>query len=503
MFYATQNRLTAPALVVLTIYGVVLFVLAWFHTIGQDEAQAWNIAAASQYPWDVLIHGEKEGHTPLWHIFLWFLLPFSVDAVPYATACFALIFGFLLLRDRPFPLWICSLLIFGYFTLYDYPTIPRPYIIAMLFASLYASALYNRCHNLIYLSLLLSMVAFSSAFGVLLSVPLGVLGLTILWQDGWRPTFSKALVASVSIYVVTLVAAFYFIVFPLATNEYAVNIVTGGRAWEKDVAQAVLSSVFPHFIQLPLGIGGWLSSTEPGGLVVRIMCVLVVAATCLLLFSLRTGLLAWVVAILIISVGAKYSGTGIVRHLGHLYIAAFAIVWVAMRSGPVFRNIALKRVVKVGIAPVLIGVLFYHALLGLAGVYLSVKTPQATGRILANYLEQHIAAPQLLITNNTHDIGHVMAYLDIEVFDTVCGCWQRSADMSKSRKWDPVVLQEQWCHLYGAEKVEYALISTEDELPMDSRFRMLKQFMPLTRDNTDGPLQLWELTQQGVEQCKS
>ena len=163
----------------------------------------------------------------------------------------------------------------------------------------------------------------------------------------------------------------------------------------------------------------------------------------------------------------------------------------------------MNRSVRLGILPILIGVLFYHAILGLAGVYTSIKTPQATGKILANYLQENIDAPHLLITNNTHDIGHVMAYLDIKVFDTVCNCWQERADMSKSRKWEPLVLHEQWCRLYGDENVRHAIISTKDKLPIDNRFRMVKQFKPYKRDNTAGPFQLWEMTAQGKKQCAS
>jgi len=483
-------------LAVLAVYSGTLFLLSAFHVIAQDEAQAWNIASASGTPWDILYHGEAEGHTPLWHFLLWLLKGFTVKIVPYFTSLLAILFAAILLRDEPFGLWICALFLFGYYTLYEYPSIPRPYILALVFSALFASALYRKQRNLIYLAVLLSIVAFSSAFGILLSVPLGVLALTMLWDDGWRPKFDFPLVTGLFLYLLAVSAAVYFVVFPLDTNDYAQVIVSGDRAANEKISEALVSAVFPHHRRLPLGIGEWFADTDFGVVVILAASFVVSVAVLALLVKRKQGVLAWIIAIVVISIGAKFSGTGITRHLGHLFIAAFCIVWAT--SGQArktsFTQVRLPAVI-------LVGVLCYHSVLGVAGVAYSVITPQTKGKEISEYIVENVSRPYRFITNNTHDIGHVMSYLDINVYDTVCDCWQRRADMSMSRAWEPTVMFEQWCRLYREENVQYALVSTEAPLPSDHRFQLMKEFGVGIRDNAGDRFQLWSMSSSGIDEC--
>lgn len=486
-------------LCILALYGTLLFVVGIFHVIGQDEAQAWNIAQASNYPWGVLHHGEAEGHTPFWHLILWLLTFFSVDVVPFFTAALALVFAAALLRDEPFSLWVCALLLFGYFTLYDYPTIPRPYVLALFFSAIYASSLYRGNRNLVYLSVLLSLIAFSSAFGILLSSALGVLGLTMLWHEGWRPTLSRQLLTPLGIYFSTLTAAAYLIIFPLASNEFSQKVVTGGRLGEVRFTDALVSSAFPHWKALPMGIGNLLS--QPSGQWFLVSSTVIVALSVLAILAKRkSGVLAWITACVIISVGAAYAGTGTTRHLGHLFIAAFCILWATSNSGRSGESIQFNRIWRAPVV-VLMVVLLYHSSLGLYGAFSSVGKPQTAGKQIAEYLEETTNAPIKLITNNTHDIGHVMSYLDIAVFDSVCNCWQKRADMSRSRRWSPETLYDQWCRLHREEQVTHALITSKSPLPLDDRFELVRQFSKGQRDNAEGSFQHWTVTTKGRASC--
>lgn len=489
-------------LCILGVYGTVLFIVASFHVIGQDEAQAWNIARASTYPWDILYHGEAEGHTPLWHFILWILSFTSVDIVPFFTAALAIIFAAALLRDEPFDLRICALLLFSYFTFYDYPTIPRPYMLALFFSTLFASALYRQQRNLLYLSLLLSLVAFTSAFGILLSAPLGILALTMLWREGWRPSLSWQLVVAIAGYVGTLAAAAYLIIFPMDTNEFSRKVVSGEYIGNIRYSDALTSSAFPHWKHLPLGIGDWLLDTTPGHLLVITGATVVAISVFFILAKRGTGSLAWLTALVIISAGSVYAGTGTTRHLGHLFIAAVCILWATSGTQP---STETAKPHGIGRLPIVILVmpLMYQLILGWYGATISVFKPLSAGKQIAEYIETNTVQPIKLITNNIHDIGPILSYLDIAAYDTVCDCWRQRADMSVSRNWNLTTLYEQWCRLHHEEQVTHALITTETPLRTDSRFELVHQFKAMVRDNTRGDFQLWKISSAGQAECSS
>lgn len=476
-----------------------------FHTIGQDEAQAWNIAMASQYPWDVAHHGAKEGHTPLWHGMLWFLTGTTVAFTPFFTAMCAAAVAAMLLKDRPFHLWVLALALAGYFLLYDYSTIPRPYTLALLFSGILASYLYRGGSNAVVLSLLVSSIAFTSSFGILLSVPLACLIFTMLERRKVPTIHSRLFLVAVLFYFSSVLAAIYFIVFPI-DNAYSLHVLSGGGISKAHWSEAVVSSAFPHYRQLPFGLGFWLSKTDIGRLIITSAGVVVVASVFALLYKRQSGVLAWLVAVIVISVGCVYSGTGTTRHLGHLFLAAFTILWATgNQPEPAYganKNGNSNFHLSVLPSLILVTVLSYHAAVGLAGSVLSVKKQQTVGKTIAEYIQKTKSTPYQLITNNIHDIGHLVSYLNnIRVYDSVCGCWKEYADMSVSRDWEPENLFNQWCGLYKSQSIEYALITTKNELPFDSRFEIEKTFSRGRRDNSDGDFQLWRISAQGERMC--
>jgi len=465
----------------LAFYGLALWLHGINHVIAQDEAQAWNIARVSDSLSDILLHGEAEGHTPFWHILLWLAQPFSVASTSFLCAFLAFIVAALLMRDAPFDLRICALILFGYFALYEYPGIPRPYILAF------------------FLSAVLASLLLTSAFGILLSIPLGILVLAMLWEEGWRPSMSLDLVTGLSIYFICLIASAYFVVFPLDTNEYARVVVSGGRAEGSWWFETVLSSLFPQYRQLPLHLGYWFRDTTIGSIAIHFAACVVIASFFWLLRRSIPGMIAMAVALVVIPVGMKFSGTGTTRHLGHFYMALLCIFWATSKRNK--HQVADGSKTQFAAVVVVVCVLLYHSLLGIAGVAKSTRVAQTKGAEIAAYIRENIPAPHKLITNNTHDIGHVIAYLDLEVFDTKCNCWRGRADMSLSRKWSVETLEKQWCEQFSESDVEYALITPKLAPSFDERFELVRQFGKGVRDNAGGPFQLWRLSEAGKQRC--
>lgn len=487
---------------------VTLLVACFCHEIGQDEAQAWNVARAADGLWDVANQGRNEGHTPFWHGTLWFL---SGIGDPYAMTWFSVLLvlavAWLLLRDRPFGLLICALILFSYFIVYEYSIVARPYVLALFFSALFASAIYNDHKHPLYLAVLLGLIAFTSAFGVALTASYVVM-LFVEWliNGRRRPRSIPVLALASFIYLLGVVLSVYYVIFPINENPYSARVVSGGRINHSRWFETIETAFFPHFDRLPLGIGEWLATVPAGQLMVQLVAV--GSALCLAVWLLRkpAALLGWLAGIVTLSAAAIISGSPSEKHLGHLFIAGLCLAWAApgltTRANSV-HNLAGFIFMRGAAGSVLTLVLVYQVLVGVGVVAFDIKNKLTAGDEIAGYITENIDPPYRLITDNTHDIGHVLAHLATDSYDQACRCTRMAADAAKARVWDPKDLFEQWCQL-PADMGEYAaLLSREAELPEDNRFKLVQSFSRGPRDHGYllAQYQLWVMTDEGRSNC--
>lgn len=478
-----------------------------WHEIGQDEAQAWNVARAADSFWDVAYFGRNEGHTPFWHGALWFFIgsgnPLTAS---YFSGFLIICTGFLLLRDRPFVLPICALVLFGYFVVFEYAVIARPYALALFFSAWFASSIKNGHFNPLYLAVILALLAFTSAFGVALSGAFVVM-LFVEWlaRGRVRPKSIGLFLGACVTYAAGVVLSVYYVIFPISENPYAVGVVSGGRIDNERWFDAIQTASFPHYDRLPLGIGQWLL-TPTGQWLVLIAAVLTVLCLCLWLYRHPAALFGWLAAIVLLSAATIVSGSGTERHLGHLYMAALVMAWACHglrvtgnKTEPhksIFANGA-RNLSAAGLTLVLA----YHASVGAGVIVYEVKNKQAVGKVMAEYIASNLTPPYHIMTDNSHDIGHMAAHLDIATYDQACACDRIAANAAIGRVWDPAELFARMCELSTTEKQYVMLLSHEADLPADSRFQLIKSFARGPRDHAYGQFQLWELTQEGVQAC--
>ena len=441
---------------ILSTFAIMTALVAFSHELGHDEAQAWNITRAAAMPWDLFATTRVEGHTPFWHALLWPLTRIGVPGLMQTlTALFAIVVAALLLRDRPFPRWICVLVIFSYFPFYEYSIIPRPYGLALMLCALLASRLYRGGASLITLALLCSLIAFTSAFGAAMSASLMLLVLLEATQPDTRiRSISPMTVAgSIGLYVtITLVGA-WLIIFPTGSTEFEAQVITGGRMSAPALPQPIINATFPHLDRLPLGIGAFVT-TPTGWWLTLVAALATVLGVLVWLWPRPAARLPWCAAVIIVSTAAAYVDSLADRHVGHLFMAAFLLCWAARGLTPVERwqsltsvwqrHVAGRRAPATELAvrgPSLSGAhsgalgllrpiagtgltlaLLYQVMAGIGAAGLDVAREQSPWRSIAAYIQANVDQPYTLLLDSGYLAGGVTSYLDVEPHDMGCDC---------------------------------------------------------------------------------
>jgi hypothetical protein len=173
----------------------------WHHEVWRDEVHSWAIAKASTSWIDVIDRSAFEGHPSLWYFIMYGLQHFSTDINSLQVVHWLLAVAAvgILIRYAPFPLWQKTLLICGYFFVYEYSAIARNYAIELLLLFAFC-ALYPRRFQkkvLIILLVLLFLMMDTNAFALMLGIALGGL---LFWEVAlhyqWRSGMTWLVLAS-------------------------------------------------------------------------------------------------------------------------------------------------------------------------------------------------------------------------------------------------------------------------------------------------------------------
>ena len=478
-----------------------LALTAAHHEIGHEEAQAWNISRAAQSPLDTLELGRFEGHTPFWHLVLWGPsrsgTPLAMQALGIALTLAGVA---LLLRDRPFPLAICALVPFGYFVVFEYSVVARTYVLALALSMLLASLLYReRRRDPVLVATLCGLIGFTSAYGLLISLPLLVASASVASS----PSRGRLALGG-AIYAAFALAAVWFIVTPFASHPDEAELVGGARAGRVETLELLRVAVLPHADRLPFGVGAWLVDTPPGRLLGGAFTLLAFAAVGYLLRAERRLVLAWALAIVLVPLGGWFSGFASERHLGHLYMVALALAWIAAAPGARSRRSppdgGVPARLRAASGWIVTAVLLWHVAIGLAATALDLTRALAPWKAVLDVIEREVRAPYTLLTDYSYMVGPLLAYLDRPTYDVTCGCFTRHYEWSwRVSSERDALLVEAWCRASNAgERVVVVLGS--DAFADDAWLRRLSDVPAGYRVSEKVPT-IWTVSEAGRTRC--
>jgi len=321
-------------------------VTAWLnlhHEPWHDELQAWRIALDSANLTELISTLRYEGHPPLFHLILRLVGAFSRSwtaavVVHWLIACLS---AWIVLWRAPFTQLQRILIVAGYFFVYEYAVIVRPYGLGMCLALGACAAWTSVPRRSGLAAVLLMLLATTSVMGLLLSVPLAIALVTDASETSRRGWWTDArlrirvLLAGTTLAIIA-VAVLALVVPPTdAIYQVSIDPFARHRRWMIGFAMSL-----PARVLLPLAEhgpdgatlwGSWLfpAADRADVVVAGIAGVLAIAIIAAVVSRRRAALLLWLAS----SVGllgffAFVFGGGI-RHHGYLVVAFIAATWLA------------------------------------------------------------------------------------------------------------------------------------------------------------------------------
>ncbi len=382
----TSAKETRFARLIAGIFLAVSLAKILTHEPWRDEWGPWGIASASEgvrQLWRALPY---EGHSRLWY-FLVFALERTTgrfEAVQVLTAALATLSVWVVARYAPFPRWARGLFALGYYPLFEYGSIARPYCIALAAACLAACVFGRARREPLPLAAALAVLAQTTIYGVILAAAFGAAWLVdrVRAAPADRAAAPRCWIAAVLVGV-SLVSAVAQMV-PPSDSKFA-------RRWHTQlepsrvvhvvatVARAVTPLPRPqkhfwnsHVLDRDLRIKGALGAA-------------MLIAFGLLLAGSPPALALWIVAStgLLAFEYLKYEGYA--RHQGHIFLAFMAATWLALEAQQVARS--NKKAVVLWSATLGL-VLTVNAAAGLLAVAIDAAWPFSTATAAAQTIRR-------------------------------------------------------------------------------------------------------------------
>ncbi len=144
------------------------------HQMWRDELQSWSLARSSSSLGELLSRVRYEQHPPGWYLLLWVISKFtsSPEAVQVLLFVLVAVTVVYVIWVAPFPIPLRVCLLFGYFLLFEYSTIGRPYILDFLLGVIGAEFVRRRRFSGWFALILVGLVVFDDAFGTIIAAAL-------------------------------------------------------------------------------------------------------------------------------------------------------------------------------------------------------------------------------------------------------------------------------------------------------------------------------------------
>lgn len=317
------------------VFLAVALLLALSHETWRDELQPWLIAKHSSSVLELFQNMRYEGHALMWPLGLFAVTRFSDQpgAMQILHLLFAVSAMYVVLRFSPFTRLQKMLFVFGYFSIYEYCVVCRPYVLAALLVYCFCALFRpSRGKNVIALAVILFLLCQTSVYGVLLALSLGFMVLFESVYDGRRravlPRSKRVMVVAVAIVVVGVVGA-GLTLKPPADSGFSPNWHFG---YEAARLSATAKTVWRAFAPIPeIRHDFWDTN------IVTAAGLQYILSAVLLLFFIFVFLDRPVVLSLycsgtfafLVFTYLKYMGR--IRHHGHLFILLVACLWLASR----------------------------------------------------------------------------------------------------------------------------------------------------------------------------
>lgn len=164
-------------------YALIVLFVSLHHEAWSDEADSWLVARDAGVL-TLFRHVSPMGTPALWYLAL---MPAAKLGLPFQTmylinaACCTMAMA-LVLFHAPWPRIMRLAFVFGFFALFEYGVIARPYGLMMLLLVAVAATYHSRMNRPVLFGTLIALLANVTAHGLVIAAAMG----SIFLFDGWR-----------------------------------------------------------------------------------------------------------------------------------------------------------------------------------------------------------------------------------------------------------------------------------------------------------------------------
>ena len=423
----TGNRFPRFEVVTLVVYALLISVVSALHEPWKDETQAWRLAIDSHGVADLVRNARYEGHPLLWHVMLQALGHLSRAWWPVAVLhiVIACVGAWLVLRYAPFTRLQKVLLVFGYWSAYEYAIVVRPYGLGMVLAIAACIAWTAPRQRLVWTVVCLALLANTTAIGTLLAMALaGAFAFDWAWPDDVARRPSRRTVALVGLgSLAVLLVVFFFAVAqirPPADAVFQGEVRPAFTRWDiATIPTFELRALMP-IVRFEDGVRWNQSVFEPTDsrydLALMFCLSLVVLAVGLVIAARRrVSLVFYLVGTVGFLLFFKFVFPGASYHHGYLFIVWVLAAWLAWGAPPSDEPGTLRRLTAVAdrIRPNLFVVSLIPPVFAAAELIVAdAVAPFADARRVAGVIRDHGLADAPLIAIVRPHAQSVGAFLD-------------------------------------------------------------------------------------------
>lgn len=403
--------LTRSEWLCLAVFAAVGFVNMSFHELWRDEFQAFIIARESVSIPDLLGKMRYEGHPPLWGLWLYFLTRFSVNPfyMQLSHLLIACISAYVILRF-PVPRRQKFLLVFGYFSIFEFLTIVRNYAMGFLLINTSILLIMSaRPKKYLMLTPLLFLLCLTSIYGVIIAVSIGVYlildireakreGASFPWRELMPGGF--AILAGMALFVVSII--------PPADRIADIPVGLNLEYYMRRFA-SVMTGIWRSYVPIPsFQVEFWSDNIISNKIIRFFLSVVLLAFSIKLFFRAKKVFILYcfgTFSILAFSYFVYNSPN--LRHFGHLYIIFMMCLVLASRAESISSKTARYFVPLI---------LTFQVVAGVSASMLDWVYPFTAGKAAANYIKDQGLDDHVIIGDEDYVLTTLSGYLEKPVY---------------------------------------------------------------------------------------
>jgi hypothetical protein len=415
------------------IYFVIVLLSILRHEMWRDEWSTWMIAEHSASLSQLFANRAYDGHPALWYLAVYAIT--KVAARPVLMQLFHIMVAttsvVLVLRHSPFPLRQRLLLPFGYFLLYEYAVISRPYALGVLLLVIFC--LLNRPGRERPLAqcIVLALLMQTSAYGLIVAmafllVPAGPLleGVKREGRIGRLALCAAVVLVGAALSVIMMVPPSDSAMTPPPQDTYVQN----WHVWHVDLSPAAvgrtLTAIWRGLVPLPTpGLHFWNTNVVGSKYLQLVLAIMVLAGTLAILRPWPRLFLVYLLGVGGMLLLSHTNDFGFLRHHGHVFLLFMACWWLTgyvPRTGgdpparrPAFRPLLF---VQAHASAIFTALLAIHVVGGVYATGMDWRYPFSSSKNVAEFLKRSGLEHALIAGYFDPAASAVAGQLDREVY---------------------------------------------------------------------------------------